>query len=274
MQKSFTTLPTMVQYMVQTYRNSYAFNYRQDDQWYSMSTEVFCESVRRLALGLHDMGLKPGDKVGILARSSPFWLIVDMAVVTAGGVSVPMFAHVSEQNFLHEVKDSAMRYLFVVDGDQWAAVSHHRKLFEAVITHNVQHEQEGDNVHDFNDLLERGDTVSQNNPQLYAELRDRVDADELATIIYTSGSTGMPKGVELTHNNLISPTLDADKRFPMRPKTDRILSVLPLAHVFERMLMYYYMSKGLSIYFVDDIRNVGNIIRDVAPTACAMVPLL
>lgn len=276
MQQKFTTLANMVQYVLQTFNNSYALNYRVDDEWQSMSTEVFVESIRRLTLGLYELGIRKGDTVGILARPSPYWLIADLAITSVGAVSVPLFAHVSEKNFIFEVNDASMKALFVVDGDQWAAVSHHRTLFEHVITYNVADADtiEGENVHTFAQLLFMGDQLSGQQPALYAELRDQVRPDDLATIIYTSGSAGVPKGVELTHGNIVSQLQGCYERTLLSPNDDRILSVLPLAHAFERTLMYYYLASGVTVYFADDIRKLPELMIEISPTHCAMVPLM
>lgn len=105
-------------------------------------------------------------------------------------------------------------------------------------------------------------------------MRDAVKEEDIATIIYTSGSTGVPKGVEISHKNLISQINSTGLRFPLDPQKDKILSCLPLAHVFERMVIYYYFSTGSPIYFADDIKKVGDILREIKPTVITMVPRL
>jgi len=272
--KPFSTLPAMVQHIVDSFRSSYAFNYRTDGDWEHMSTEIFVESIRRLSLGLHSLGLRKGETVGIIARSSPYWLIVDLAAMTAGGVSVPIFSHFSEANFRHIVKDSNMKILFVIEKDQWAAVSGYQELFQRVVTFGVDVQHEGEHVIDFEDVLCRGDECSKRDPRLYSHLRDSVKKDDLATIVYTGGRSGVPRGVELTQGNFISQVMASKVCFSMNPATDRVLSILPLAHVFGRMLMYHYISDGVPVYFVDDIRNLTAFLQDVKPTHTALVPLI
>jgi long-chain acyl-CoA synthetase len=270
----FSTLPHLVQYTVNTFSNSNAFNFPKGEGWESMSTEVFAESIRRLALGLKSLGLEKGDAVGMVASSSAHWLIVDLAVTTAGGVSVPLFSYISEKNFLYEVEDCNMKFLFVLDPSQWSSTSKHHKLFNNVIVKDVENDRDGENVLDFEHVMKLGDEVSKKSPSFYAELRDQVNENDLATIIYTTGRAGVPKGVELTHKNLICQVQSASQRFILNPAEDRVLSMLPLAHIFERMLVYYYLAAGVSIYFVDDLKNLMPLIQRARPTLGAMVPLI
>lgn len=269
--ESFTTLPRMIRYVLNTYRNSSAFNYREGGQWRHLSTELFLEKIRRLSLGLRSMGLKKGDSVGLLAKPSPYWLIIDLSIIIAGGVSVPLFPHVSEKNFLYQVHDSNMKYLFAVGQDLWENFQQHCKLFDKVITLDVA-EEEKNHLIDMREVMIRGDRISEEDPGLYIKMGNQVQTHDLATIIYTSGSTGTPKGVELTHSNLISQINAGHIRLPLNPKKDRALSCLPLAHVFERSMMYFYISSGVSIFFVDEIQNVAQICKEVSPTVSAMVP--
>lgn len=270
----FSTLASMIQYMINAYRNSYALNDRIDEQWKGMSTEAFVEKVRRLSLGLRKLGLKQGETVGILSRSSAHWLVADLAVIVAGGISVPFFSYISEKNFLYEVNNADVKWFIVVGGEQWAAVAPHHHLFKKVIMMDVDENLDGHALIDMHHVMSLGDELSRENPGLYAEMLASVQEDDLATIIFTSGSTGIPKGVELTHRNIISQVMASEIRFPLNPKVDRALSLLPLAHIFERMLVYYYLSQGVSIYFADDIKNLMTLCQETKPTVGAMVPLV
>ena len=269
----FKTLPALVGYVLNTFRNSRALNYRHLGQWEHISTEEFVEIVRRLSLGLKAIGVEPGDKCGIIVPSSPQWLMIDLAIMVNGAVSVPMFPNISCDNFNFEVSNSSMKHLFIKN--QYIlekAIQHRLKDFKKIIALDV--ESQGDNVINFIELLSRGDEVSSTSPELYTILSNGVNENDLATIIYTSGSTGVPKGVPLTHKNIISQIYAATERFPMDPSKDSVLSCLPLAHIFERMVIYYYLSTGMSIYFADDIKKVGDLLREVRPTVITMVPRL
>ncbi|MBA3847321.1 MAG: long-chain fatty acid--CoA ligase [Planctomycetes bacterium] len=265
------TLPGLLTHVFGAFSNSQAFNWREAGYWRHCSTEDFCSQVRRCALGLHRLGLKRGEAVGILAAPSPAWLIADFAIMCAGGVSVPLFPNLSDDHLEYESRNSALVYLIAI-GDQAAAVARaHHKLWRKVIVRNAA---TGDDKHvvAWNALLEFGDQASHEDPQLAARLRDEVKPDDIATIIHTSGSTGKPKGVVLTHGNLLMQVRGSAQRFPLDAAHDRALSCLPLAHVFERMVMYYYVAAGVSVWFADDIKKIGELLRELKPTVTTMVP--
>ncbi|MBA3708021.1 MAG: long-chain fatty acid--CoA ligase [Planctomycetes bacterium] len=269
----YATLPDLLRYVVSSFASSCAFNYREAGYWRSISTESFAEQVRRAALGLSRLGLKRGEAVGILAPPSPFWLIADLAIMSAGGVSVPLFPNLSDEHLAFESTNAGLRYLIVIGEPQWLVAEKHASLFDKVIVKGV-HAAAARNVLEYKALLDFGDRASESDPGLYARLRAQIDGGDIATIIHTSGSTGVPKGVVLTHRNVVSQVHGACSLFPLEPTHDRALSCLPLAHVFERMVMYNYIAQGIPIYFADDVKNVGELLREVKPTVTTMVPRL
>ena len=295
----YDTLPHLMMGMMTSFNNPKAFNYLAEGEWQSISTIEFVDQVRKVSLGLRELGLKKGEGVGIISDSSPFWIIMDLSIMIAGGITIPMFANVSTENMLFQIKDSNLKYLFIATEDQWHKLGDNRKNFKNIITLNIQHQPEvglkkafpsttlGDRgraftsrmfstrkIITYQDLLQIGERASLKDPNLYAQLRDAREESEIATIIYTSGSTGLPKGVELTHKNLCSQIDACGQCFPLDNARDKIVSCLPLAHIFERMVTYFFISTGTSIYYVDDIKNVGNILREVRPTTLTLVPRL
>jgi long-chain acyl-CoA synthetase len=269
---TMSTLPEVAHQAFDRTANSAAFNVREAGYWRKVSTESFSQDVRRLCLGLVDLGLQPGEGVGILAPSSPSWLIADLAIMSAGGISVPLFPNLSTEHLLFESANVQIKYLIVIGEEQWLLARDHIGRYRAVITKDVLHHP--DTVFSWHKLLERGDATSERDPGLYARLRSAVKEDDVATIIHTSGSTGSPKGVVLTHRNLVSQIHGAAACFPLDMTKDRALSCLPLAHIFERTTVYTYLSQGTAIWFADDIKNVGILMREVCPTIMTMVPRL
>ena len=268
---NFETIPQMIQQVLNSYRNSKALNAKYLGQWEHYSTENFVESISRLALGLKKMGVKPGDGVGIISKSSPQWLMLDVAIMINKAISIPMFPNISPENLEFEIEDGHIKYLYVESDEELEPhVKNHFGKFNKVISYSVH--TQGSNVINFLEVQKMGDDLSSENPNLFSQMRDAVQPDDLATIIYTSGSTGVPKGVEITHKNLVGQIIGANKRFPLDPSKDKILTCLPLAHVFERMVMYFYISTGTSIFFTDDVKNVGDYLREVKPTLLTMVP--
>lgn len=264
-------LPEMLQYILNNYRNSAALNYKYLGQWEEVSTEKLVETVRRLALGLHDLGLKPGDSFAIMANPSPLWVIMDLAIMVNRAVSIPIFPNLSPDVFDYQVADSGARFLFLADEDRLdPAIRARLGRFQRVVAYSVR--TRGSNVVNYREALTLGDALSRREPHLYYQLQERVTPTDLCTIIYTSGSTGRPRGVELTHENLVSQIRSAAFRFPLDPARDRVLSYLPLAHVFERMCMYYYMSSGTSVFFANEMLELPSLMREVQPTAMATVP--
>ncbi|MDB5104627.1 MAG: AMP-dependent synthetase and ligase [Fibrobacteres bacterium] len=272
MSETFRTLPGLLKYVEANNKNVCALGYKKAGAWVGMSTAEVGDTVRRLCLGLVELGLKPGDKVGVVADPSPSWILMDLAILGAGAVSVPMFANISHDNLKYEIEDSGMRFLFVGSDQQYQAMKPFFGKVEKIIT---MPDGLGDGqCVSYEGLQQMGAKRQAKNAGEYLRLSEGINEQDTATLIYTSGSTGVPKGVELTHRNLVFQVLAAHKRFPLDPKTDSILSCLPLAHVFERMVTYYYFYTGTSIYFAEEIKKVAENLRELHPTVITMVPRL
>ncbi|MEO6095753.1 MAG: long-chain fatty acid--CoA ligase [Fibrobacteria bacterium] len=278
MSETFRTLPGLLKYVEANNANACAMGYKQGGEWVKISTAEVGDTVRQLCLGLVDLGLRPGDKVGVVADPSPFWIMMDLAILGAGAISVPMFANISHDNLTYEIEDSGMRFLFVGSDDQYRTMKPFFGKIGKVITmasSSTPAEGLGDTqCITYEALKQRGSKRQAGHPGEYLRLSEAINEQDTATLIYTSGSTGMPKGVELTHRNLVFQVGAAHKRFPLDPKTDSILSCLPLAHVFERMVFYYYFFTGTPIYFAEEIKKVAANLQELHPTVITMVPRL
>jgi long-chain acyl-CoA synthetase len=276
MTDSFRTLPGLLKFVEAKFRNPAALGWKKDGAWVGISTQEMGETVRRLTGGLVELGLKPGDKVGLVADPSPFWMMMDLAILGAGAISVPMFSNISHENLSFEIQDSAMRFLFVGTLEQYEAMKPFFGRLEKIISMAPQAAAQGGDakVVAYQALLDLGAIRIAANPGEYLRLSEGINEQDPATLIYTSGSTGTPKGVTLTHRNLVSQIHGAAKRFPLDPKSDTILSCLPLAHVFERLVGYYYLSTGCPLYFAEEIKKVGDNLRELHPSVITMVPRL
>lgn len=258
---SFNTFPSLLQYIHTTVNNHTYLNYLDDGKWKSFSSKEFAANAEALAGAFASYGVKKGDTVAIISDSSPFWLMIDFALQRLGAISVPVFANISRENLHYELKDSDIQYVFIASQEKYDQLHESLKTMKLVVTlgiqSNLSNAVDYDVFREIPFVLPAVDT----------------DEDDIATIIYTSGSTGKPKGVELTHKNLISQLKDVQQVIPIGP--DEIaLSFLPLAHIFERMVVSYYLANGICIYFADDVKNVGNLIQDVHPTVMTVVPRL
>jgi len=258
---TFSTLKEIPDYINQNcHLNSY-LSYIENSTWHSFSSVEFVETIYKLSNALHNAGVQKGSTVAIVSNSSPFWLMMDYAIQDLGAISVPIFANIASENFTYELEDANVEYIYIASQERYDQIQEHLSSLKLVITHNVT----CNNVNsiDFNDFINIEAKQSQN----------EVDENDIATIIYTSGSTGQPKGVELTHKNIVSQLYDTQDKYPLY-KTDTALSFLPLAHIFERMVMSYYLVSGIKIYFADDVKNVGNLIKEIKPSIMTVVPRL
>ena len=199
MATEFSTLPGLFAYATGHFNLERALMYPDVGVWRTWSTAAFRERVRWLTLGMHAIGVKPGDSVGILAPSSPEWIFLDLAVTCLGAVSVPLFKRISVESLRHEISDSGMQYLFVGNLEELPNIKAAKSEIREQITFG-----KGFPSDRFNEIVRKGREIDIESPQLFSELSSAVSEDDLATIIYTSGSTGLPKGVELTHRNIIT----------------------------------------------------------------------
>lgn len=246
---------------------------RRDGRWESVSSNEFLDEVQHFASGLLQAGIRKGDTFGIVANSSPRWLVADLGAMAAGCATVPMFVNIAEDNLRYQLEDSEMRCVFVEGQDAFERLRPFADQFKLVVTAKVD-PTGGENLIGYDDVIGMGKAAAERDPQLLGCMLEVLDPEAVATIIYTSGSTGSPKGVELSHTNLLSQIKAAGERFPLDVAEDVALSCLPLAHVFERMVVYYYLCAGVPISFVDDIQNVGTCLKEVRPTTITMVPRL
>jgi long-chain acyl-CoA synthetase len=268
----FTTLTGLLLHVGQTYRNPTALVYRQNDVWISLSTAEVKETVQKIGTGLLELGLKPGDRLGIMADPSPFWIMLDMAALGCGAITVPLFPNVAPENLGYEIRDSGMRFLFLSSEAQLSVARSSSEPLECIIALPKALELHGCISWEMLEII--GAKRLQTHPDQWEKSARDVKEEDTATLIYTSGSTGIPKGVELTHKNLISQVRGTAARFPLDPEKDRILSCLPLAHVLERIGAYYYLSSGTSLYFAEDIKKVGDYLHEIHPTVIILVPRL
>ena len=246
--------------------NEYFLNYLSNGKYTNISTTDFKNKVICLSLALKDMGIQKGDTVGIFANSSPFWLIFDFAIHEVGAISVPIFANISTTNLNFEIKDSGMKYMFIDSQERLKDIEKENSHL-SFITHNFCIKES--NFYNFDEILVIGKQICDSTGFTSFE----ANPDDIFSIIYTSGNTGTPKGVMLSHKNIVSQLHDINKLINLQ-KNEVALSLLPLAHIFERTVMSYYLSRGISIYFVDDVLNVANLMKVVKPTIMTAVPRL
>lgn len=245
--------------------------YKSQGKYISLSTQEFGDRVRYFALGLHDLGFSAGHKLIILASNSPNWVMTDFACLSLGGITVPIYTTLTPEQVKYIIEDSDAKIVVVGDSEL-------REKVEAVrgdldnIQHLITFEREApEGFTTLEQSLERGKRIDEENPGLYERLALAVKPDDLATIIYTSGTTGPPKGVMLTHHNLVSnviSTLSVVEIF----NEDILLSFLPLSHSLERWATYCYFYKGVTIGYAESLETLAENMLEIRPTVMVNVP--
>ena len=247
---------------------------RVDGQWLHYSREFLRDSSIYLSIALNHHGLKAHDSVGIIAPSSPEWFIADIATQINHAQVAPLFPNISSENFQFQCDDSNVQILVVNSiADLEAPLQQFLPRFKLVICIDSKSEIPENGI-SLNSLIDEGRELGETN-QYYSWVDDQIQSiqpDDLFSIIYTSGSMGMPKGVDLTHRNMLVQIQNLLELFRMNRKEDSCLTILPVAHVFERMAVYFYMLNGVRIYFADSPKNVAQMLPEIHPTVMIVVP--
>jgi len=269
------TLAEVFTRAVQDHPKSDALNYKRDGEWRAISSAELLERAHLIALGLYALGLRPGDRAAILSESSPEWTLTDAGCQFASVIDVPIYPTQAPPQVRYILDDSGARVLFIRNREAFM------RIYEAIdgapaLEHLIFFDEAGAEeigASTLTQLIERGRELRAQQPELIEELARTAAAPDIATIIYTSGTTGEPKGVMLTHANLVSNLIDSSGHLAFSER-DVALSVLPLSHVLERLGMYMYIHHGMSVYYAESIEKVGDNIREVRPTIMICVPRL
>jgi len=245
-------------------------------EWVRISADEFVQRVRHIALGLSDAGLHPGDRVALISENRPEWSIADLAILSLGAITVPLYTTQAVDQIEFILKDSGARAIMVSGG---RILKHARKGFEKIDRLEqvivFDEGQAGDlpGARSLASVEANGAAIEQQNPEAFAHMIAQGRPDDLATIIYTSGTTGEPKGVMLTHDNFMSDVLSITSGLPIS-SADNSLSILPLSHIFERTVFYVFCYMGVSVNYAPSFEVVGEYLREVRPTIMTAVPRL
>ena len=245
----------------------------------AISSKEFFEHVRDLSLGLAAFGVVSGDRVAIVSESRPDWVMADLAILTGGAVTVPLYPTLSPLQAHYVLQDSGAKAAIVSTREQLAKIQqvrHKLPALEAVILMDGWTPSDSPSVISLDTVADRGHARLAGEWGAGREFRERARAvrpDELATIIYTSGTTGEPKGVMLSHANLAS-NVKAGADVLQLSERDVALSFLPLSHSFERTVSYIYLLSGVTVVFAESLETIARDIARVRPTLFTGVPRL
>ena len=268
------TLAELFLRAVENLRRPDALNYKKDGEWRSISSDEMIDRAENIALGLYDCGVRKGDKAALLAANSPEWTLTDAGCQFAGVIDVPIYTTLAANAVEYIIKDSGAKVFFLQNKaiyEKLANALFDCPTIERIVLFEDFEDIDNDKVIPLDDLEASGARLKTENPALIEDLVNRVEPSDIATLIYTSGTTGEPKGVMLSHTNIVSNTLDAgaESKFTVN---DKPLSLLPLSHIFERTGMYLYILCGMAIYYAESIEKVAENLGEVKPTFFVGVP--
>lgn len=272
-----TRLFDCIDWQMEKFAKEDMFAAKENGVWRKYSTKEIKQLVDSLSMGLLHAGIgyqngsiEGRDKIAILSNNRPEWLIVDLAVQQTGAVLTPIYPTINVNELEFILNDASVKLVFTSDQelyDKVQSIRHKTPTVQAVYTFNTIQK-----ALNWRELLHTGTEEDLNKLKIS---KDSIKSDELATILYTSGTTGFPKGVMLSHNNILDNIKNVEEILePICGSNDRSLSFLPLNHIFERMVSYIYIYRGVSIYYAESLDTVGDNLREVKPTLFSTVPRL
>jgi long-chain acyl-CoA synthetase len=263
--RTFDILP----HLQQKYNKPDCFAAKLNGQYTPISTDAVVENVNQVSLGLRSLGIGKDDKVAIISMNRPEWMFADFGIAQLGATSVPMYPSITVEDYKYIFTDAGVKAVFVSDQKLYDKVKEATQGLN-IPAENVFTFDKVEGARHFDELLALG---KKGNPADLEPLKAAVQPDDLLTLIYTSGTTGQPKGVMLTHNNLLSNCRNSQRFVPVT-KNDKALSFLPLCHIFERMVTHLYLINGVSIYYAESMETIADNLREVKPEIFTTVPRL
>jgi len=252
-----------------------ALRYKRDGLYHDISWNTYRDQADCAAAGLVALGIKPGDRVGLLSENRPEWLIADIAILSAGAADVPLHSPLTSAQASYQLRHSGARGLFISNQEQLdkiAACRHELPNLEWIITFESARSAEVPQTHTWPGLIQRGHSAITSRSVELSEIERRLTRDDLATIIYTSGTTGRPKGVMLTHGNLVS-NAEATVRAASSSVMDVLLSWLPYSHIYARTCDHYVTNlSGATVCLAESIDTILVNLAEIQPTDFTSVP--
>ena len=271
MSKEVTRLFDFPLYQLANKSISKSLNYKKEGIWYSISSEEYINTSNKVSASLLSLGVKPNDKIAVITdNNNPNWHILDIGVLQIGAQNIPLYATLSEKDYEYILNHSDAKYCFVSNNEIYQKV---KSVASKTQLKNIYSLEELTSDYGWNAFLELGE--KENHQPKIEELKQKVKPEDLATIIYTSGTTGTPKGVMLSHKNIITAVFATKASLQdINVNNIRVLSYLPVCHIFERASSYYNQYRSAEIYFAESLETIGDNIREINPNYLAVVPRL
>ncbi len=264
-----TRLFDLIEYQLKKFPQEDTFAAKQSDgSWKKYSTQEVIDVVNRLSLGLIKLGVKKDDKIALISPNRPEWNFMDLAILQIGAVNVPIYPTITREDYKFIFNNAEIKMAFVANADLLGKVSDIKEDVPSLGTiYTFDEIPMAKNYQELLDLAKDGpfDDVE--------AAKQQVQPDDLASIIYTSGTTGVPKGVMLSHKNILSNSMSVSQVLPL-DSSNRNLSFLPLCHIFERTVIYTYIYNGCSIYYAESLDTVADNLKEVKPHYFSTVPRL
>ncbi|MDT8412314.1 MAG: AMP-dependent synthetase/ligase [Vicingaceae bacterium] len=262
------TISDFYYYQLQHTPRTDAFTQKENGKWQPLSIEVFVEKSKHFSLGLLQLGINKGDRIAIISNNRTEWHLTDLAAQQIGIVNVPIYPNITEEDYTYILNDCGAKAVFVSSQELLTTIEYIKSNVPELKHVYTYDEIAGKS--NYKEVLELGKDGDESSIKA---LKDAIKQEELATLIYTSGTTGKPKGVMLSHQNLVANVLASEERLPIG-KDFKVLSFLPLCHVFERMIDYLFIYKGISIYYAESLETIADNLKEVKPHLFATVPRL
>ena len=257
-------------YQLEKYNLDKALTTKYDGEWKSISTKEYIDKANAISRALLKLGIEKNDKIAVISTNNRTeWNIMDIGILQVGAQNIPIYPTISADEYEYVLNHSESIYCFVSDEEVLQKVL---KIKDKTRLKEIYSFDHISGCKHYSELLELGKNES---TQKEVEARKQnVKPDDLATIIYTSGTTGKPKGVMLSHSNIVSNILASEKRIPLDYGESRAMSFLPVCHIFERMILYLYQYCGIEIYYAESIEKVSENLKEVKPHVMTAVPRL
>jgi long-chain acyl-CoA synthetase len=242
---------------------------KRNGKWEKISTDEYIRITNQLSRALLKYGIRKGDRIGLITSTNRVeWCFFDQAALQIGAVTVPIYPSISSEDCVYNLENSGSKICIVSDEQLFNKINSIKnqlpELKDIFTFDDVR------NAKNWKELLESGKETD--NQQEVETLKDSISEDDLASIIYTSGTTGKPKGVMLTHKNIVSDVLGCEDRVPHKDSKNKGLSFLPLCHVYERMILYLFTTNGISIYFAESNEKLSENLKEIKPQYMTVVP--